>query len=160
MLRRFASVMTVTAALSALGGAAFACPAPADALERAGGSPLTTGKLTVLYHQDDEAKAEQYELECGPVGRAAGNHPFAAEACAAVDQAVRGPKSPWEPISKDAICTQRYGGPQTARVKGTWEGRKIDAAFERTNGCEIARWDTLTPALPELTKNGQATGRG
>lgn len=149
MLRRIASVVTVTAALSAVAGSAWACPSPDDAAQKAGGALPTSGKLIVEYQQDEDAKTERYELDCGPTGRAAGNHPAAAEACTAVDQAVRGPKSPWEPVSKDAVCTQRYGGPQTARVTGTWEGREVDAEFERTNGCEISRWDTMTPALPK-----------
>jgi hypothetical protein len=33
-----------------------------------------------------------------------------------------------------------YGGPQTARVRGTYRGRKVEAVFNRKNGCEIARW--------------------
>jgi hypothetical protein len=43
-----------------------------------------------------------------------------------------------------------YGGPATARVTGMWQGRGVDASFERTDGCEIARWNALVPALPDL----------
>ncbi|WP_308405574.1 SSI family serine proteinase inhibitor [Streptomyces tardus] len=153
MLRRIATVVTVTAALSAVAGSALACPSPHGPIEKAGGALPTAGTLTVVYQEDAEARTERFELKCGPAGRAAGSHPSASRACAAVDQAVRGPKSPWEPISKDAVCTQRYGGPQTARVTGTWAGREVSADFERTNGCEIARWDTLTPALPRIGAN-------
>lgn len=35
-------------------------------------------------------------------------------------------------------CTQVYGGPETAVVKGTIDGDKVDRRFTRTNGCEIA----------------------
>jgi hypothetical protein len=35
-------------------------------------------------------------------------------------------------------CTQIYGGPETAHVTGTIDGRKVDRRFTRTNGCEIA----------------------
>lgn len=151
MLRRIATVCTATAALTAIAGPALACPPPGDD-GKAGDAAAPTSKLTVLYLEDEDATEEEYALECGPRGRAGGNHPQAADACEAVNQAVRGPKNPWEPISKDAICTQIHGGPQTARVTGTWEGREVDAEFDRTNGCEISRWDTLTPALPKVEK--------
>jgi hypothetical protein len=36
----------------------------------------------------------------------------------------------------------------TARVTGTWQGRQVDATFDRSNGCEISRWQTLEPVLP------------
>jgi hypothetical protein len=40
-----------------------------------------------------------------------------------------------------------YGGPQVAEVRGTWDGVDVDARFQRTDGCEIARWDRLAPLL-------------
>jgi len=39
---------------------------------------------------------------------------------------------------QDRVCTQIYGGPETARVSGTIDGEKVDRRFERTNGCAIA----------------------
>lgn len=44
------------------------------------------------------------------------------------------------PVSPNVACTQIYGGPATARVRGTLAGKPVDAAFSRTNGCEIGRW--------------------
>ena len=43
----------------------------------------------------------------------------------------------------DRVCTQIYGGPQTATVKGTINGRLIRRTFSRTDGCELADWDRL-----------------
>jgi hypothetical protein len=40
-------------------------------------------------------------------------------------------------------CTQIYGGDQVARIRGD----NLQATFNRTNGCEIARWDALAPVL-------------
>ncbi|MGA9762584.1 MAG: hypothetical protein WBQ14_09185 [Gaiellaceae bacterium] len=40
-------------------------------------------------------------------------------------------------------CTQIYGGPQVAHVRGRLAGRPIDADFSRNDGCQIARWDRL-----------------
>jgi hypothetical protein len=45
------------------------------------------------------------------------------------------------PVPANVACTEIYGGPATARVRGTLEGEHVDARFERTNGCEIARWE-------------------
>ena len=45
------------------------------------------------------------------------------------------------PVPPDVACTEIYGGPATARVRGTLAGHRVDARFDRTNGCEIARWN-------------------
>ena len=46
-------------------------------------------------------------------------------------------------------CTQQYGGPEKATVKGTFKGEPVDAQFSRENGCEIARWEDAAPLLEE-----------
>jgi hypothetical protein len=52
----------------------------------------------------------------------------------------------------DRICTQIYGGPQTATVQGTINGRWIRRAFSRTNGCQVADWDQMGRLLaPKAT---------
>jgi hypothetical protein len=45
------------------------------------------------------------------------------------------------PVAPNVACTEIYGGPATARVRGTLAGKAVDARFDRTNGCEIARWE-------------------
>jgi hypothetical protein len=50
------------------------------------------------------------------------------------------------------VCTQIYGGPQTARVTGTIRGRHVDRSFSRTDGCEISDWDRAKALLPIATK--------
>lgn len=47
----------------------------------------------------------------------------------------------------DRRCTQQYGGPQTARVTGTFRGRRVNSRFSRTDGCEIAKWRSMAPLL-------------
>ena len=51
------------------------------------------------------------------------------------------------PVPAGRVCTQQYGGPDTARVTGTLRGTEIDARFSRTDGCEIHRWETVRPLL-------------
>jgi hypothetical protein len=53
----------------------------------------------------------------------------------------------FEPTPGNVACTQQYGGPQTATVKGTLRGEPVDAQFSRVNGCEIARWNEVAPLL-------------
>ncbi|MFF2299026.1 serine protease inhibitor [Arthrobacter sp. NPDC058127] len=47
----------------------------------------------------------------------------------------------------DRICTQQYGGPQVAMVTGRFRGREVSSRFSRTDGCEIARWRTMSALL-------------
>jgi hypothetical protein len=46
-----------------------------------------------------------------------------------------------EPVPAGTACAQIYGGPATARVQGTLHGKRVDATFERSDGCQIERWD-------------------
>ncbi|PRH79970.1 hypothetical protein C6N75_06740 [Streptomyces solincola] len=52
------------------------------------------------------------------------------------------------PVPADALCSAEYDRPATATVAGRWKGRRVDARFDRTNGCETARWGRLRPLLP------------
>jgi hypothetical protein len=45
--------------------------------------------------------------------------------------------------STPTVCTQIYGGPQEAVVRGTFRGRRVSIRFTRRNGCEIARWNRV-----------------
>ena len=86
------------------------------------------------------AGGESATLTCDPVG---GTHPHPVEACAALDTHA----DALAPVPPDAVCTQIYGGDETATVTGVVQGEEADATFNRTNGCEIARWDALAPLL-------------
>jgi len=44
------------------------------------------------------------------------------------------------PVPANVACTEIYGGPATARVRGTLDGKPVDVRLDRTNGCEISRW--------------------
>lgn len=43
--------------------------------------------------------------------------------------------------SDNVVCTEIYGGPALAEIRGTFNGAQVDATFARTDGCEIALWD-------------------
>ncbi|MFF8832156.1 SSI family serine proteinase inhibitor [Streptomyces sp. NPDC015131] len=143
MLRRL--VLASAASLAALGAAAPAAvalgPLPVPLL-------AGTDTLTVTVNDSGNPMADgTFDLKCG-LRTAEGNHPRLQGACDRLDELAEQGKDPFAPVGKDQMCTQQHGGAATAHITGTWQGRQVDARFARTNGCEIARWDTLKPVLP------------
>jgi len=55
-----------------------------------------------------------------------------------------------DPVSPGTACTEIYGGPDEVTLEGTIGGEPVDATFTRANGCEIDRFDRITPLLKEL----------
>jgi hypothetical protein len=104
-------------------------------------------ELTVTVRGAPAATATTWKLTCDPTG---GDHPDAQAACAALAAAKKQAKDPFAPTPADQMCTQIYGGPQVAAVKGTWQGKKVDATFSRKNGCEIQRWSDLGKVLGKV----------
>ncbi|RII11931.1 Subtilisin inhibitor-like protein 4 [Streptomyces sp. YIM 130001] len=150
MLRRLAvTAVASVAALCAAPGLAQAADAAPLPLGRLDLPPVEPDRLTVTVAETGGAGDGTYELECGP-GVAAGTHPAAEAACEQLDGLAAEDRDPFAPVSADAMCTMQYGGPATARVTGSWQGKPVDAAFERGDGCEIGRWDALVPVLPEV----------
>ncbi|PRY10047.1 SSI family serine proteinase inhibitor [Kineococcus rhizosphaerae] len=119
-------------------------------------SASATGSSVTVTVDDGNGGRQTWELSCSADGVVAGDHPDAQNACAAIAAA----KKPWAPVPKDAACTMIYGGPQTATVKGTWDGVDVDAAFNREDGCEIARWDRIAPLLQPGTPAGRGGSGG
>ena len=52
------------------------------------------------------------------------------------------------------LCSQIYGGPQTAHITGTVDGRSVDLTVARTDGCGTATWQTLEPLLGDPQRVG------
>jgi hypothetical protein len=77
-----------------------------------------------------------WTLTCSPP---AGTLPGRGRACTRLARLA----SPFAPTPKNVACTEIYGGPQTAEVRGLFRGRKVRATFNRTNGCEIDRWNRV-----------------
>ncbi|TCI97481.1 hypothetical protein [Aeromicrobium sp. IC_218] len=67
-----------------------------------------------------------------------------SEACGALDALD---PSALGPLGPGRACTQQFGGPETVRITGTLRGEPVDASFDRTNGCEISRYDQVQPLL-------------
>lgn len=103
-------------------------------------------RLTISFRQDATAEPVQYVLECvdGAPGPAS-TLPNAEAACSRLGEL--GAKFFTARPNKDVICTQQYGGPQTASITGDIDGTSVLAAFALTDGCEISRWDRVKDIL-------------
>ena len=118
-------------------------PTPTSAAPPAG---ATNALLTISVSQDAAAEPVQYVLECvdGAPGPAS-TLPGAEAACAALGRL--GTEFFTARPNKDVICTQQYGGPQTASITGDLDGTSVLASFSLTDGCEISRWDKVRDLL-------------
>jgi hypothetical protein len=57
-------------------------------------------------------------------------------------------------VPPETACTQIYGGPASARVTGELLGKRVDARFERTDGCQIERWERNRVLLGDPARPG------
>ena len=158
-LRRLVFAATAGASLAAAFSAAPTAAYADGAPETRPLAPLTpfapllaplgraSDHLTVTVHGTGGRADGRFELVCHPGG---GSHPDVDGACGSLDRGARWGKDPFAPVAPDSVCTMVYGGPATAHVTGTWAGRPVDATFDRSNGCQMARWDRLVPLLPDL----------
>ena len=119
----------------ALAMLAFAVSAAASTAQRTA--------LTVTFWENGSRPADKtvWTLRCNPPG---GTLSRPAVACRKL---ATGGRRLFAPLADGAICTQIYGGPQVALVVGIVEGRRMWARFQRRNGCEIARWNRVSPWL-------------
>jgi hypothetical protein len=134
--RALISPLGAVALLSACGG-----QADSDAGGGSGPDPEAATRLQVSFRPSgSDGEAISALLTCAPPG---GDHPRAEQACLALEANA----DALQPIAGDVACTEIYGGPETAKVSGMFQGRRIRARFNRTNGCEIDRWERLAPLL-------------
>lgn len=141
----------LSAAVLALALGLTGCGAEEDAVGTQPTQPPASGdstgapaagqtELTITVRESRDAEPTTWTLTCDPPG---GDHPNPEAACAALAKA----KNPFSPVPKDMACAEIFGGEQTATIEGTWQGKRVRAVYTRTNGCEIARWNAVAPAL-------------
>lgn len=99
-------------------------------------------ELVVVQDLGDDSPPQEWTLSCD--GAPSGTHPQPEEAC----QHLSAIENPFLPLPTDLMCTEIYGGPQTAQISGVWNGEPVDLEVSRRNGCEISQWDSLGPLLP------------
>jgi hypothetical protein len=105
-------------------------------------SGTPSAELTVtVWPGGRSSPARVWTLRCGPVG---GTLPGRARACARLGSLA----APFAATPGDAVCTQIYGGPQEALVRGSFRGRKVWTRFSRRAGCAIGRWNRVAFLFP------------
>lgn len=111
-----------------------------DATAPSGGGGLAN---LVVRVDADGAKgpgaARELKLDCGSSSQSA--------ACGV---AAHVSDADLAPTPGTTACSQLYGGPETASIRGMLRGERVDASFSRINGCEIARWQHVKPLLGEV----------
>ncbi len=115
----------------------------------AGTAAETTLKVTYWENPARSSTRDVWTLRCAPAG---GTLPRPAVACRRLG--AIGAKL-FAPVPRDAVCTEIYGGRQVAHVIGMVDGERVWAKFSRANGCQISRWDRLSPwLLPAVRTHG------
>jgi hypothetical protein len=106
-------------------------------------TPAKTVSLVITYWDDEQSSAVpvRWTLRCNPRG---GTLPNRKQACAKLSTLTLGA---FAQVPKNLLCTEIYGGPQRAVIKGTVGSTRIWASFRRRNGCEIERWSRFSPWL-------------
>jgi subtilisin inhibitor-like len=100
------------------------------------GSATSATALTIAISAGKQDRVTQvWTLRCPDQGTLP-NPRRACERLEALDD-------PFAPVPKDVACTEVYGGPEIAVVRGRFRGQQVSAEFTRTNGCEIARWNKV-----------------
>jgi hypothetical protein len=113
-----------------------------EGASQASGPTDTLARLTVTVDNDGAKGSEQpkqLSLDC--------KAPTDSQACGA---AAGVSAADLRPTGKGTACTQIYGGPEEATIKGQIRGEDVDATFTRTDGCEISRWDKVKALLAEV----------
>lgn len=121
-------------------GGARTSPSPPPSTTPA---PLSTD-LRIEVRPGDLGTTRVWRLRCDPPR---GTHPHAQQACAALARLERAQPDPFAPIPSNLMCSQIYGGADVAHVTGTYRGRPVNARYDRTNGCAVARWERMAAVL-------------
>ncbi len=120
-------------------------PAPG---ETGGGEAETSLTIERTLSGDEGLEpAEGYEegvwtLTCSPAG---GDHPDPEAACAEIEEVGTGPFTSGD--TSDMMCTMQVGGPEVVHVTGHVGETEVDTEFNKRNGCEIERFETLSTVL-------------
>lgn len=117
-------------------------PGAGDGTDELTGIRQADNDLVVEQDLGDGSPPQRWTLVCA--GVVEGDHPAAEAACRHLEEL----DDPFAPLPADQLCTEQYGGPQTARITGVWKREPVELSVGRTNGCEISQWDRLGPLLP------------
>lgn len=114
----------------------FALPAAESATGLSGSTRLS---INVWPESRGDGKpVRKLTLRCRPTG---GGHPAPGRACRRLFANL----GALRPVPAGRACSRQHDGPQQALISGKVSGRRIRAVFNRSNGCEVERWNRLAP---------------
>ena len=123
------------------GRLAVAVVAVALALAGSAAAQSSTDLRVTVWPDGKGNGSKTWTLRCNPLG---GTLPNRVRAC----RTLATLSAPFAPVPRGAVCTDISGGPAVAYVRGAFRGRRVNAWFNRSNGCEIARWDRVRVLFP------------
>ena len=121
-------------------------------LAACGGNTASSGAATTLTVSvvSEGTEPQEFTLACGapPSGTAPhlATREDAERACATVEDPANRRRLVGGP-DQDRVCTQIYGGPQVAEVRGTVRDEPVETNFHRADGCGITDWETFEAFL-------------
>ena len=129
-------IAALAVAVGGAGATAAACAAATSA----------SSELRIAYWENGSkaVAARTWTLRCDPAGGTLGTLARERDACRRL-AALRRPFAPPDP---ELACTQQYGGPDQARITGTYQGRRVWVRLGLTDGCQIARFKRLAFLVP------------
>ena len=135
-------LLSMTALVLALGGL-LGCSTSGEA-DSSSAATNENASLRITVWPQGKQKAERplrWTLRCRPVG---GTLPRRQVACNRLSAQSR----PFRGVPPNRACTEIYGGPQVAEVRGRFRGKPVAARFSRADGCQIERWDRVRFLFP------------
>ncbi|WP_017626414.1 SSI family serine proteinase inhibitor [Nocardiopsis chromatogenes] len=146
-LVRSGALAAVIATAAACGGTTVTTPEDESGSGGQDSAAAPTTELTIEITYADDPPAEggtepkDWTLTCGPAG---GDHPDPEAACADLDEAGA---EGFEEVPEDQACTYEMGGPEIAEVEGHVGGTDVSTEFNKSGGCEIARYEEMGAVL-------------
>ncbi|WP_052663842.1 hypothetical protein [Psychromicrobium lacuslunae] len=150
ILAAITGLMLLSSCASPAGNGGTGSPAPSNSTASSSSQPSssqTTGAaetaLVIDVKATPESASVQRTLSCqGAKAQAGSTVTDPDAACAALENA--GPTI-FQTDASPQSCTMQMGGPQTAKVSGTFKGNAVGKEFSQQNGCAIAEWKLLEP---------------
>lgn len=153
-MKRTLSLIVIALALTACAGDDADTPIPVEpdgGIGDGAGPPAGVSADLEITIEHPDADTIEYQVSCvDGAATITGLDSLSAEAACsrlAIPEVQDRLIAPPDPSSR--VCTEIYGGPDTAHIRGTLDGQPVDTVIDRSNGCGISDWDnTLADVLP------------
>lgn len=112
--------------------------------------------MTDRYSPGPSAATKTATVRCGRKAKATGFLRTTASRACRTARRLAGFLAAKRPT--DVACTEIYGGPQTASIRGTIGARSVNRTFDRANGCGITDWTRAAGLVPRASGGDPALG--